>query len=115
MSNQKLYRTRGMLLINTGRLGTPRSKPQIAPNNEPHADECGCVSCRLTAMADEAIDRHLGSESDLVGNAFTREALAPPGGVLADKPQTHGEHKRVATNTRGPLLLPRGVLAGGAR
>jgi hypothetical protein len=100
MSKQKLHYTRGYLLTNAGRLGTPRSKPQIEPKDEPHANDCGCLTCHITGKVDDAIDRQLGSESDLVGNA-----LPPSAGVLTNN------GKRVTA--KGPLLLPRGVLAGG--
>lgn len=102
MSKQKLHYTRGYLINNGGRLGTSRTKTPIEPKDEPHANDCGCLNCRLTAMADEAINRQLGGESDLVGNA-----LPPSPGVLTN------EGKRATANTGGPLLLPRGVLAGG--
>jgi hypothetical protein len=108
MSKPKLHYTRGYLINNGGRLGTARTKPQIEPKDEPHANDCGCLTCHITGKVDDAIDRQLGSESDLVGNA-----LPPPPGVLADNPQTDGERKRVNVNTAGPLLLPRGVFARG--
>jgi hypothetical protein len=101
MSKQKLVtRSAGFLRTNAGRIGQSLSKPSIKPQDEPHANGCGCLTCHITGRVDEALDRELGGEPDLVGNA-----LPPSAGVLTNN------GNRVTAN--GPLLLPRGVLAGG--
>jgi hypothetical protein len=100
MSKQKLVtRSAGFLHTNAGRIGQSRTQPQIAPNNEPHADECGCLKCRVISMTDDAIERQLGELAD------ERDGLAPTPGILGNS-----QSKR---SVSGPLLLPRGVLAGG--
>lgn len=103
MSKQKLVtRSAGSLHINAGRIGQSLSKSPFEQKDEPHANDCGCLTCHITGRVDEAIDRQLGGEANLVGNA-----LPPSPGVLTN------DGKRAMVNTKGPLLLPRGVLAGG--
>lgn len=106
MSKQTLFRMNMVNTYENGRLTTNSrlgrggsQKPPFAPNNEPHANECGCLKCRVITMTDEAIERELGEL------AADRDALAPTPGVLGNS--------RSKRSVSGPLLLPRGVLAGG--
>lgn len=100
MSKQKLItRSAGSLHINAGRIVQARSKPPFAPKDETHVNDCGCLKCRVITMTDEAIERQLGEL------ASYGDALAPTPGVLGNS--------RSKRSVRGPLLLPRGVLAGG--
>lgn len=103
MSKQKLFTTNGFLLTNASRVGTgaPRAKPPMTPKDDPHVNDCGCLSCRIVSMADEAIERELGGKSD-----SGRNGLAPTPGILGNsKPKG---------KPGAPLMPMRGVLAGDA-
>jgi hypothetical protein len=106
MSKRKLFTTKGYLLTNASRLrGAPtRTKTPIEPKDDLHANDCGCLRCRVTHRVDDALDGQLGKQSTPapVGNA-----LPPSQGVFNKRPK--GNKSRT-----GPLMLPRGVLAGDA-
>lgn len=103
MSKQELFTMKGHLLTNASRVrtGTPRAKPPIDPQDDLHANDCGCMRCRVTHKIDEAIDRQLSTKSD-----FGRNGLAPTPGVLGNT--------RSKGKAGGPLMPTRGVLAGDA-